>query len=142
MKSDRATETKVADHLRLMTPALRATVQAARKAVRAAAPAAREIACQTKPPRSNRPMWKIARYFLGDTEVAAIGTFSAHAHLYFQRGTELEDGSGLLEGGGKALRSIRLNTPLDAARPGVKRVLRRAFQLASEHVVRREVKGR
>jgi hypothetical protein len=120
----------VADHLELMAPVLRATVQAARKAVRAAAPAAREVACQTRPPRSRRPMWKIARYFLGDTEVAAIGTFSTHAHLYFQRGTELEDSAGLLEGGGKALRSIRLNAPPDAARPEVKRILRRAFQLA------------
>jgi hypothetical protein len=132
----------VADHLKLMAPVLRATVEAARKAVRAAAPAAREVACQTKPPRSSRPMWKIARYFLGDAEVAAIGTFSTHAHLYFHRGTELEDSSGLLEGGGKALRSIRLNTPPDAARPEVRRILRRAFQLASEEAVRADAESR
>ena len=50
----------------------------------------------------------------------------------------LEDGSGLLEGGGKALRSVRLNAPLDAARPGVKRIV----QLASEDAVRAEAKCR
>ncbi len=76
-------------------------------------------------------MWKIARYFAGETEFAAIGTFSTHAHLYFRRGIEIDDGSGLLEGNGKTLRSIRLNTPLDAARAEVKRIIRRAYELAA-----------
>jgi hypothetical protein len=116
-----------------MAPSLRATVQSARRAVRAAAPAAREVACQSKPPRSKRPMWKIARYFVGETEFAAIGTFATHAHLYFRRGTQLEDGSGVLEGSGKTLRSIRLNTPLDASRPEVSRLIRRAFQLGADN---------
>ena len=120
----------VKDHLAMMAPPLRAMVQSARRAVRAAAPGARETACQSKPPRSKGPMWKISRYFVGETEFAAIGTFSTHAHLYFRRGVELDDGSGLLEGGGKTLRSIRLNTPLDAARPEVKRIIGRACQLA------------
>jgi hypothetical protein len=120
----------VKDHLAMMAPTLRATVQSARRAVRAAAPEARETACQSKPPRSKRPMWKISRYFVGKTEFAAIGTFSTHAHLYFRRGVELDDDSGLLEGSGKTLRSIRLHTPLDAVRPEVKRIIRRASQLA------------
>ncbi len=120
----------VKDHLAMMAPALRATVQSARRAVRAAAPDARETACQGGPPRSKRPMWKIARYSVGETEFAAIGTFSAYAHLYFRRGVEIDDGSGLLEGGGKTLRAIRLSTPLDAARPEVKSIIRRAAQLA------------
>ena len=122
----------VAEHLDRMTPTQRAVVEAARKAMRAAAPGAREVACQTAQPRSNRPLWKIARYFLGDVEVAALGTFATHALLYFQRGTELDDGSGLLLGSGKRLRSIRLTTPADAARPEVKRVVEQAFQLAAE----------
>jgi hypothetical protein len=74
-------------------------------------------------------MWKIVRYFVGESEVAAIGTFSTHAHLYFKRGAELNDGWGLLEGRGKALRSIRLNAPADASRPGVARIIRSAFRL-------------
>jgi hypothetical protein len=119
----------LADHLKLMAPTLRATVEAACGAVRAAAPRARESVCQTRPPRSSRPMWKIVRYFVGESEVAAIGAFSTHAHLYFQRGIELDGGSGLLEGRGKALRSIRLNAPADASRPGVARLIRSAFRL-------------
>jgi hypothetical protein len=120
----------VRDHLALMAPTLRAMVQSARRAVMAAAPEATETACQSKPPRSKRPMWKIARYFVGEIEFAAIGTFSTHAHLYFRRGVEIDDGSGLLEGKGKKLRSIRLDTPLDAARPEVKRIICRASELA------------
>jgi hypothetical protein len=114
-----------------MTPAVRSTVNAARRAVRAAAPAATEIAYQSEPPRSNRAMWKIARYVLDDTEVAGIGTSSTCVHLYFYRGAELDDGSGLLVGGGKTMRSIRLEAPPDAARPEVRRLLRRAFRLVS-----------
>jgi hypothetical protein len=122
----------VADHLRRMTPALRATVEAARRAIRAAAPAAaRELAYQSKPPRSSRAMWKVVRYVLGDADVAGVGTFPTHVLLYLHRGVELDDGSGLLVGGGKTMRSIRLDAPLDATRPEVKRILRRAFRLAS-----------
>jgi hypothetical protein len=127
-----STEISVADQLKLVAPAARAIVQAARRAVRAAAPAARESAYQGGPPRSQGALWKIVRYKLGAADVAGIGTFSTHALLYFYRGTDLDDGSGLLEGGGKVMRSIRLNAPRDAARPEVERMLRRAFQLASE----------
>lgn len=74
-------------------------------------------------------MWKIVRYALDGVNVVAIGTFPTHATLFFYRGRELEDGSGLLEGGGKDLRFIRLRTPADAARPAVKRMVRKAFQL-------------
>ena len=118
------------DHLRLMRPELRAIVEAARRTVRAAVPSAIEIACASTPPRSTRPMWKIARYFAGDVEVVAIGTFATHAHLFFQRGRELNDRSGLLEGDGKTLRFIRLTSPDDVARPEVKRIIREAFRLA------------
>ena len=45
------------------------------------------------------------------------------------RGRELDDGIGLLEGGGSTMRSIRLRTPGDAARPAVKRIVRKAFKL-------------
>jgi hypothetical protein len=121
----------VADHLGRLAPKVRATAQAARKALKAAGPAAREIAYQSKPPRSSRSMWKIARYDLGGEEVAGIGTFSTHVLLYFYRGVELDDGSGLLVGSGKKMRSIRLDAPLDATRPAVKRILLRAFRLAS-----------
>ena len=55
--------------------------------------------------------------------------FPTYASLYFNRGAELEDSSGLLEGGGAKMRAIRLRTPADAERPAVKRIVRKAFKL-------------
>ncbi len=74
-------------------------------------------------------MWKIARYAVDDEPVIGIGTFPTHASLYFYRGRELEDGTRLLQGGGKDMRYITLRTPADAQRAPVKRVVRRAFAL-------------
>jgi hypothetical protein len=127
-----AADASVAGHLEQMAPALRAIVRAARRALTAAAPAATETPYRGGPPRSRSAVWKIARYGVGDVEVAGIGAVSTYVLLYFYRGIDLDDGSGLLEGGGKAMRSIKLRTPEDAARPDVRRIVRRAFELASE----------
>jgi len=40
-----------------------------------------------------------------------------------------DDGSGLLQGGGKDARFVTLRTPADAERPAVKRLVRKAFKL-------------
>jgi hypothetical protein len=63
--------------------------------------------------------------------VVGIGTFPRHSTLFFYRGRELDDGSGLLEGSGKYSRFIALRTPADAERPAVKRLLRKAFKLGA-----------
>jgi hypothetical protein len=97
--------------------------------VRGVAPKANEVAYQSKPPRSKSAMWKLARYSIGGDDVAGLGTFSTYAALFFYRGRELDDGSGLLQGGGKDSRFIRLRTPADAMRPAVKRLVRKAFAL-------------
>jgi hypothetical protein len=125
-------EITVAQHMKKLPAAVRPIVQAARRAVKAVAPSAKETAYQTEPPRSPRAMWKLVRYAAADEYFAAIGTFPTHCALFFPRGRELDDGSGLLEGSGKDFRFIRLETPADAARPAVKRILRRAFALARE----------
>ena len=109
--------------------ATRAVIQAARKAVKAAAPESQEIAYRSEPPKSSRSMWKLYRYADGGGNVCGIGTFPDHANLFFYRGVELDDGSGLLQGGGKEMRSITLRTPADLEHPAVKRVLRKAFSL-------------
>ena len=119
----------VADHLKKVPPAVRPTVLAARRTVKAAAPKAKEIAYQSKPPRSKSAMWKLARYAVNDANVVAIGAFPKHASLFFYRGSEIDDGSGLLQGSGKDLRYITLNSPADAERATVKRVVRKAFAL-------------
>ena len=114
-------------HLKRIPPAVRPTVQAARRAVKAAAPYAKEVAYQSKPPRSRSAMWKLVRYAVGDEYVVGIGTFSTYAAMFFTRGRELDDGSGLLEGSGKDARFTRLREPNDAAQPALRRVLRKAF---------------
>src|SRR2546421_3794429 len=119
----------VAGQLKRVPNAVRPTVNAARRMMKAIAPNAREIAYQSNPPRSKSAMWKLARYSLGDDYVAGIGTFSTYATIFFYRGRELDDGSGLLEGSGKDARFTRLRTPADAERPALKRIVRKAFAL-------------
>ena len=119
----------VSEQLKKVPSAVRPTVNAARRVVKAAAPKANEVAYQSKPPRSKSAMWKLARYAVGDDYVAGIGTFSTYATIFFYRGRELDDGSGLLQGGGENARFIRLRTPADAERPAVKRIVRKAFAL-------------
>ena len=127
-------EIPFSEHLRRVPPAVRPTVQAARRTVRAAAPKAKEITYRSQPPRSNRSMWKIARYAVEEANVLGIGTFPRHSTLFFYRGRELDDGSGLLQGTGKDLRFITLRSPADAARPDVKRLVRKAFKLGGTPV--------
>src|SRR5438445_6180104 len=98
--------------------------------VKTIAPKAEEVPYKMAEPRSSRAMWKLFRYRSGAANVVGIGTFPDHSTLYFYRGVELDDGSGLLEGGGKEMRSITLRAPADAEQPAVKRMVRRAFELA------------
>ncbi|SRR5712691_8540251 len=122
-------EIPVSDHIKKIPPAVRPIVLAARRTVKAVAPKADEISYQGQPPRSSRYMWKIVRYAVDGANVVGIGTFARHSTLFFYRGRELDDGSGLLEGSGKDSRFITLRAPADAERPDVKRMVRKAFKL-------------
>ena len=109
---------------------MKPTVEAARKMVKSVAPKAEEIPyTMTEPGPSSRMMWKLYRYALGGESVVGIGTFRDHSTLYFFHGRDLDDGSGLLQGGGKEMRFITLRSPADAERNEVKRVVRKAFRL-------------
>jgi len=119
----------LAEQLKKLTPSVRSIVQAARRTVKAAAPGGMEITAQSQPPRSSSYMWKMVRYAVGGRNVVGIGAFRAHAAVFFYRGRELDDGSGLLQGGGKEARFITLRTPADAERPAVARMVRKAFKL-------------
>lgn len=127
-------EIRVSEHLRRIPPTVRPIVQAARRTVKAAAPRAKEITYQSRPPRSGRAMWKLVRYAVDGANVVAIGTFPRHSTLFFFRGHELDDRSGLLKGAGKDMRVITLVAPADAERPAVKRMVRRAFKLGGTAV--------
>src|SRR3989449_11629010 len=122
-------EIPVSDHLKKVPPAVRPIVQAARRTVKAVAPTANEISYQSEPPRSSTYMWKIVRYAVDGANVVGIGTFARHSTMFFYRGRELDDGSGLLEGSGKDSRFITLRAPADAEHPAVKHLLKKAFKL-------------
>ena len=124
--------TTVAEQMKRIPSAVRPTVQAARRTVKALAPKAKEIAYQSAPPSSKSALWKIVRYAIKDEPVVGIGTFPTYATMYFYRGREIEDASGLLEGSGKDMRFTRLRTPADATRPDVRRLIRKAFALENE----------
>ena len=122
-------EIAVSEHIKKIPPTVRPIVQAARRAVKAVAPKADEISYQSQPPRSTTYMWKIVRYAVDGQNVVGIGTFPRHSTLFFYRGRELDDGSGLLKGSGKDSRFLTLKAPADAEHPAVKRLLQKAFEL-------------
>jgi len=122
---------KLTEQLKDVPPAVRPNVQAAIKMVKEVAPTAAEVAYEMAPPRSRSMMWKLVRYAVDGESVVGIGTFTNHSALYFFRGVELDDDSGLLEGGGKLMRFITLRSPADAERPAVKRLVRKAFKHAT-----------
>ena len=125
----RTDEVSLSEQLKKIPPRTRPTVKAAIATVKQVAPKAQEIAYRSQAPRSKSAMWKIVRYAAGGTNVVGVGTFTDHATLWFYRGRELDDGSGLLQGSGKDSRFLTLRGPADAARPAVKGLVRKAFQL-------------
>ena len=128
----RAEKLSVSEQLARVPPAVSSIVRAARQIVRAVAPEAEEVACQTQRPRSPSMMWKLVRYVVNGEVVVTIGTFTKHASMFFARGSGLDDGHGLLQGRGKILRYITLRAPADAKQAAVKNLLRKAFALAEK----------
>ena len=124
-------QVSLSDQLNRIPAATRPTVKAAIKLVKAVAPKAQEIRYRSGPPRSKSMMWKLVRYAVDGDNVVGIGTFSNHAALFFYRGRELDDGSGLLQGSGKDSRFVTLRSPADAERPAVKRLVRKAFKIGA-----------
>ena len=122
-------EFSLPEQLKKVPPKVRPTVKAAIKTVKEIAPKANEITYRSRPPRSSSAMWKIVRYSVEGANVVGIGTFPNHSTMFFYRGRELDDGSGLLQGSGKDARFITLRTAADAERQVVKRLVRKAFKL-------------
>jgi hypothetical protein len=121
----------LSDQLKRIPASVRPTVKAALKTVKEAAPDADEMTYRSEAPRSKSAMWKLARYAVNGANVLGVGTFTDHSTIFFYRGRELDDGSGLLQGGGKDARFVTLRSPADAQKPAVKRLVRKAFRLAS-----------
>lgn len=117
-------------HVASIPAEVRGTVEAARRMVRSLAPHAAEIPYSSKRPHNPSTMWKLARYAVNGENVVGIGTFAKHSTLYFYRGRELDDPSGMLEGRGKEMRSVTLREPADVEQAVIKQLVRKAFQLA------------
>jgi hypothetical protein len=124
-----AAQVSLFDQLNKIPAATRPTVQAAIRMVKAVAPKAEEIAYRSQPPRSKSAMWKLARYAVDGSNVVGVGTFADHSTLFFYRGRELDDRSGLLQGSERDSRFITLRSPADVERPAVKRLVRNAFRI-------------
>jgi len=123
-------DVSLAEQLKKIPPAVRPTVKAALKTVKEIAPKADEIVYRSQAPRSKSAMWKLVRYAVDGANVVGIGTFTDHSTIFFYRGRELDDESGLLHGSGKDSRFITLSSPSDLERPAVKRLVRQAFKIA------------
>ncbi|MDT4966189.1 MAG: hypothetical protein QOJ64_926 [Acidobacteriota bacterium] len=84
---------------------------------------------------------------MGDT-VCMIGAYSAHVNLGFNQGAELEDPQGLLQGTGKKIRHVKIKTAADLSHPGIRDLLREAWEHAGlgepdrrDRTVTRVIKG-
>jgi hypothetical protein len=124
-----AAQIPLSEHLKNVPPKVRPIVQAAIRTVKEVAPKADEITYRSQPPRSPSAMWKLVRYAVDGNYVVGVGTFTNHSTLFFYRGREIDDGSGLLQGSGKDSRFITLRAAADAETTAVKRLLRKAFKL-------------
>lgn len=122
-------EFSLPEQLKRVPAAVRPTVRAAIRTVKEIAPKAHRITYRSLPPRSASAMWKIVRYSVDGANVVGIGTFPNHSTMFFYRGRELDDGSGLLQGSGRNARFITLRSAADAEKPVVKRLVRKAFKL-------------
>ena len=118
----------VSEQVNKIPARVRPIVRAAIKAVKDAAPDATEIPYAMEQPRSSRMMWKLVRYAVDGTNVVGVGTFADHSTLFFYRGRDLDDGTGLLQGSGKDSRFVTLRSAADVERPEVKRLIRSAFK--------------
>jgi hypothetical protein len=124
-----APQITVSEQLKKVPPKVRPIVQAAIRTVKDVAPKSDEVTYRSRPPRSPSAMWKLVRYAVDGSYVVGVGTFTNHSTLFFYRGREIDDGSGLLQGSGKDSRFITLRAPADAESAAVKRLLRKAFKL-------------
>ena len=125
-----AADIPLSEHLRKIPPATRPTVETVIRTIKDVAPRAKEITYRSQAPRSKSSMWKIVRYAVDGANVVGVGTFPNHATLFFYRGREIDDGSGLLQGSGKDSRFITLRAPADAEGPVVKRLVEKAFKIS------------
>jgi hypothetical protein len=58
--------------------------------------------------------------------VCLVVVYKDHVNLMFPRGVDLKDPKRLLEGAGKAMRHVKMRSPADTDRPGVRQLIKQA----------------
>ncbi|MHA7873848.1 DUF1801 domain-containing protein [Roseivivax sp.] len=104
-------------------PAHAGTLQAIRALVAGIDPEAHEKASR----RENSVWWGLGPAKMRDGYAYAM-PHASHVNLGFFQGASLPDPEGLLEGGGKALRHVKLTSPEAVAAPGLRALLLAALE--------------
>jgi hypothetical protein len=63
--------------------------------------------------------------------VCHVAVYTAHVNIGFNRGTEIGDPAGILQGSGKWTRHITIKTPADLAQQPIRQYLRRAREYSA-----------
>jgi len=117
------------------TPEMQKTLKAARRKMRALFPKAVELVYDN---------YNALVIGYGPTDragdaVCSLAIYPRWVTLFFLRGREMKDPDGLLEGGGKIVRQIRLEDAADLDKPEVKKLIRQAIGLADVPFTRRQL---
>ena len=65
---------------------------------------------------------------VGDAPFAYVNVFANHLNVGFFQGASLPDPSGLLKGSGKFMRHVTVRSSTDATQPGLKDLMRAAYE--------------
>lgn len=73
--------------------------------------------------------WNALCFLKGDRPFVGIAPYTNHVSLIFDRGAEMEDETGVLEGDGKFRRHIKLRDTEDVAKLPLREYVRRSYEL-------------
>ena len=128
-------EQQLTESLSKYTDEMRRTAKAARKKMRALFPKAVELVYDN---------YNALVIGYGPTERASdalcsIAVYPRWVTLFFLRGADMSDPDGVLKGGGKIVRQIRLDDASDLDKPVVKKLIRQAIGMSDVPFTRRRL---
>jgi hypothetical protein len=118
-----ATEKRIAEFIGKYSPEMAADIKACRRKVRAWMPRGFELVYDSH----NALVFGFSASERGSEAVISIAGYPRWVTLFFLRGTELEDPHSLLEGSGKQVRGITLESPKQLDDPQVRALIARAL---------------
>ena len=121
----RSAPSELTELLRRFEPDVQAVALAVRKAVLAEVGACHESIFPVYSGTAISILYSTTEKRMKDN-ICLIVVYRDHVNLMFMRGVDLKDPKGLLEGAGKAMRHVKMRTAADAARPGVRHLIKQA----------------